>query len=633
MKQINLFLLGATTLTLVACGAQDEATVPAETPSTTVETNSEKPEISANKAFLDLAASHAKRIIRTDPETATILGLGEDIAGQGFQARLGSYSPLARDEIVSLNDRLYQDLQQVDRSALSGTAAVTYDVLAATYELSARRNQFQFGGGSVLGGVAPYPINQITGPHLSLPRLLLTQHPFETRQDAEDYLSRLIEMGRALDEARDAMILDAEAGVVPPIFALTGAAGSIETFIDAAPADHLLVTYFAGKIEDLPSLSAEDRETMVATATANVADTVYPAFTRLVETLRSFTDAAGPDAGIWRLDEGEAFYQLTLTAYGAGNMSADDVHELGLREVERISGEMNAIMDELGTPAAETAGMRFSGLKSNPDLVYPNTDEAKEELLEELRGQVEEINLIAPQWFGTLPPQEVEVRRIPVYEQDSSAGGYYTSPSLDGSRPGIYWINLKDTADWPKYSLKALTYHEAVPGHHFQIGLQQAVEDMPLIRNMLYFSEFGEGWALYAEKLAEEMGMFENDPLGNLGRLQSELFRAGRLVVDTGLHHKRWSREEAIDWMTKYTGETRASVTREVERYAVWPGQATSYKLGMIRIEELRAEAEAELGARFDIRAFHDVVLLSGAVPLPVLEANVAEWVANQKGL
>ncbi len=264
-------------------------------------------------------------------------------------------------------------------------------------------------------------------------------------------------------------------------------------------------------------------------------------------------------------------------------------------------------------------------------MIYPNTDEAKEELLASLRGQVDQINALAPDWFGTLPPQAVEVRRIPVYEQDSAPGGYYTSPSLDGTRPGIYWINLKDTSDWPRYTLKTLTYHEAVPGHHFQIALQQDVEDMPLLRNMMFYSEYGEGWALYAEKVADEMGMYEGDPLGQLGRLQSELFRAGRLVVDTGLHDKRWTREEAIDWMVKHTGETRAAVTREVERYSVWPGQATSYKLGQLKILELRARAEEALGDDFDIRAFHDAVLLDGSMPLPVLEARIDEWIEERR--
>jgi len=237
----------------------------------------------------------------------------------------------------------------------------------------------------------------------------------------------------------------------------------------------------------------------------------------------------------------------------------------------------------------------------------------------------------AGDWFGTLPTQPVEVRRIPVYEQDSSPGGYYSAASLDGTRPGIFWINLKNTADWPKHMLKTLTYHEAAPGHHFQRSLERGA-GLPVIRTMLGYSEFSEGWALYAEQVAAEMGMYADDPLGDLGRLQSELFRAARLVVDSGLHHKQWTREQAIDYMQGITGDTRDQVTREVERYAVWPGQACSYKLGMIKINELRQQAEEALGADFDIREFHDEVLMTGAMPLPVLERKIDRWIKEKQG-
>ncbi len=615
-------LLAASTLALLVAGCGEEPAAVAEPAAPS--------EAGANEAMLAMAERHAGAILRAVPELATSLGVGEAVAGEGFAGRLGDYSPLARAEAASLNDRFLRELREVDRGALTGTAAVTFDVLENAYEAAARRNQFEFGGPAVIASSGPYIVTQLSGPHIDLPRLLLTEQPLETAEDARAYLARLEEMGRALGETAEAILLDAEGGVVPPRFALEGAARSIEGLTEAPPAEHPLASRLREALSGMEGLTPEERTGLAAEAERVLAETVYPAYGSLRETLLSLTEAAGEDAGVWRLDQGEAFYAHALRGYGASDMTPSDIHELGLAEVERISAEMDAILDELGVEG-ETAGLRFAKLADDPGMVYPNDDPSKEALLATLREQVDAINVKAPDWFGTLPPQPVEVRRIPTYEQDSAPGGYYTGPSLDGSRPGIYWINLKDTADWPRYTLKTLTYHEAVPGHHFQIALQQDVGDMPLVRNMLFLSEFGEGWALYAEKVADEMGMYEDDPLGQLGRLQSELFRAARLVVDTGLHDKRWTREEAIAWMTRTTGETEASVTREIERYSVWPGQATSYKLGQLKILELRDRAREALGDAFDIRAFHDEILLDGSVPLPVLEEKVEAWIERQR--
>ena len=612
---------------LVACGADAPPPAPVQDAQAPVASRA-----SEDQRMLAMAKQHAEAVLRAAPEAATSLGVGEEMAGEGYLSRLGDYSPLAREEAASLNARFLQDLGEIDRSRLTGTAAVTYDVLRDAYRTAAARNGFDFGDGAVFGSASPYRVTQLSGPHIGLPRLLLTEQPLDTPGDAEAYVARLSEIARALDETREAVLLDAEAGVVPPAFALEKAAASIGALTEPAISDHPLVANLSKRLADIDGLPSEDAERLAARAEAALAEAVYPAYARLAEALRSLVPAAGPDAGIHKIDAGAEFYQHALDSYGANGMTPDEVHALGLAEVARISAEMDAIMDALPATvdAQGTAGQRFAALSADPNMVYPNTDAAKEALLASLREQVAAIQAVAPDWFGTLPPQPVEVRRIPAYEEDSAPGGYYTGPSLDGSRPGIYWINLKDTADWPRYTLKTLTYHEAVPGHHFQIALQQAVEDMPTLRNMLYYSEFGEGWALYAERVAAEMGMYADDPLGDLGRLQSELFRAARLVVDTGLHDERWTREDAIGWMTRTTGETEASVTREVERYAVWPGQATSYKLGELRIRALRAEAEEALGERFDIRAFHDAVLLDGSVPLPVLEEKIAAWIESQ---
>ena len=628
LRKPMLAIMGGIALAgLAACGERTAA--PDTQPPAAEEASA--PVLTANEQLEAMAARHAAAVLQTSPELATFLGVGEDIAGEGYRARLGGYGFAAFEEVRALNEQFLQDIRSIDRDALSGQARVTYDVLRDAYQTAARRNQFPFGGAAPYASASPYLVTQLSGPHLLLPRLMLTQHSLENRQDAEDYISRLSEFSRVFDETIETVTGDGAQLVTPPVFALDGAINSIAGFTAPAPADNPLVATFAAKLETVESLSDDDRAALVARAAEMVETNVYPAYARLLAALENLKFQASADAGIWCLgDDGAAFYALALSSYGAGGMSGDEVHELGLSEVERISGEMDAILKAQGLTEG-TVAERFAAIGARDGMRYPNTDEAKAEMLVDLNAQVDEIMARASDWFDTLPAQQVEVRRIPVYEQDSSPGGYYSAAPLDGSRPGIFWINLKNTADWPKHTLKTLTYHEAVPGHHFQRSLERSA-GLPLIRTMLGYSEFSEGWALYAEQVAAEMGMYADDPLGDLARLQSELFRAARLVVDTGLHHKQWSREQAIDYMAGVTGDTRDSVTREVERYAVWPGQACAYKLGMLKINELRNKAEEALGPDFDIREFHDEVLLTGAMPLPVLDRKISAWIKEKQG-
>ena len=631
MDGINNYLLsgaaGAFALMLAACAEQTAAPTGPDAGADVVEAPDAPAVMDEGAVLRALADDHAAQVLRAAPEFATILGVDESVAGQDYNARLGDYGFEATQRARAMNEMFLREIRGVERGSLSAQDAVTYDVLRDAYQTGARRNQFVFGGAAPWGSTSPYMVTQLSGPHLFLPRLLQTQHPLRSKKDAEDYLARLEAFGRVFDETIEVIGGDAAAGVVPPYFALEGASASMKAFTAAAPADNPLVGTFAARIAEIDGLSETDRAELVEGAAQRVETVVYPAYARLAETLDGLVPQAGRDAGVWRIgeDEGAAFYQHALDSYGAGGMSGEEIHELGLVEVERITAKMDAILTAQGLDEGSVA-QRFEAVGARDDMRYPNTDDGRAVLLADLNIQVDEIMAIAPDWFATLPSQPVEVRRIPVYEQDTAPGGYYSSPSLDGTRPGIYWINLKNTADWPKHTLKTLTYHEAVPGHHFQRSLERAV-DMPLIRNMMGYSEYAEGWALYAEQLAAEMGMYADDPLGDLGRLQSELFRAARLVVDTGLHHKRWTREEAIDYMLGVTGDTRDAVTREIERYAVWPGQAASYKLGMIKMNALRDKAEAELGDAFDIREFHDAVLLTGSMPLPVLENRVNDWI------
>lgn len=589
----------------------------------------EQAEIDFNAMLAQLADDHARQVLAEAPEFATILGVSEDVAGAGFAARLGGYGFEANQRVHSLNEKFIQDIRSLERSELDGPARITYDTLRHSYETAARRNQFDFGAAAPFASSSPYMVTQLTGPHLFLPRLMLTQHPVESETDAQSYLARLEAFGRVFDEVNETVGADAAIGVVPPDFAIAGARQSIASFTNMAAAENPLARNFATKILEIDGLSEDAKTALSERATELVEMVVFPAYARLDATLESIMAQATSDAGIWKLgEEGAAFYQHALDSYGAAGMTGEEIHTLGLAEVERISAQMDAIMRADGQRDGSVAA-RFSAIGLREGMQYPNTDEGRAVLLGDLNEQVAEIMAEAPDWFGAVPSQPVEVRRIPVYEQDSAPGGYYSSPALTGDRPGIFWINLKDTADWPKHTLKTLTYHEAAPGHHFQRSLERSA-GLPLIRNMLGFSEFAEGWALYAEQVAAEMGLYDDDPLGDLGRLQSELFRAARLVVDTGIHHHQWSREDAISYMQSVTGDGRAAVTREIERYAVWPGQACSYKIGMLKINELRERAEAALGDRFDLKDFHDEVLLTGAMPLPVLERKIDAWIERQ---
>ncbi|TQV72640.1 DUF885 domain-containing protein [Exilibacterium tricleocarpae] len=581
-------------------------------------------------AFLAMTEEQAKTFLRRAPLFATSLGVSADYLGEKFSDRLGDFSVAAVAENKAANAEFLAALDKFDSSRLQGTAATTYDVLKTSLQMAAEFKPYVHGAYNPLGIFSPYPVTQISGPHISLPRALQTQHPLTSEADAEDYLTRLGQIQQALADTAAVVRADADQGVLPPGFALEGAINTIAQMTAPAPATHPLVESFDQRLQQVDSVTAERRRQLVARAATLVETGVYPGYAALRAALEELRPRATDDPGIWALPDGEKRYQLALESFGAAGKTAAEVHALGQREVERIQAEMDRILKAQGY-AEGSVIERYIALSQEPRFIYPNTDAGRQELLAGLNAQMEQIAGLLPDILLTLPKAGVEVRRIAEYEQDGAPGGYYTGPSLDGSRPGIYWINLKDTADWPKFTLPTLTYHEASPGHHLQVAIAQEIDDLPMIRNMLWYSEYGEGWALYAEVLAQELGLYDEDPFGDLGRLQSELFRAARLVVDTGLHYKKWTRQQAIDYLHGATGETLAAVTREVERYAVWPGQACSYKLGQLKILELRARARQRLGERFDLRAFNDQLLIRGAVPLPVLEANIEQWIDSVK--
>ncbi len=334
------------------------------------------------------------------------------------------------------------------------------------------------------------------------------------------------------------------------------------------------------------------------------------------------------DAGIWRLPRGEEMYPVALRARTTTAMTADEIHDTGVQLVAQYSSEMDAILRAQGMTRGGVA-QRIQALSRRPDQLYPNTDAGRAQILADLNTQTRTIVAMMPQAFNTLAQAQLEIKRIPPYTEAGAPGGYYQRGALDGSRPGAYYINLRDTHEWPRFSLPTLNYHEGVPGHHWQISIQQESGAIPFVRSaLLGFSAFSEGWGLYAEQLADELGAYADNPLGRLGYLQSACFRASRLVVDTGIHYKRWSREQAIQSMMEATGDLESSVTTEIERYCVSPGQACSYMVGKQVLLRLREEARAALGERFDLKGFHDTLLANGSAPLSVVERLARDWAA-----
>jgi uncharacterized protein (DUF885 family) len=386
------------------------------------------------------------------------------------------------------------------------------------------------------------------------------------------------------------------------------------------------------RLPNTQGVAEAERAAYIAQAETLVRDTVFPAYRRQIEALRAIRPRAVHDAGIWRLPQGAEMYAAALRSRTTTTMSPQEIHDMGLELIAQLHGEMDTILRAEGLTRGSVAE-RVQEISRRPDQLYPNTEEGRAQILADLNQQTREIEALMPQAFNTLAQAQLEIRRVPPAIEAGAPGGYYQRAALDGSRPGAYFINLRNTAEWPRFTLPTLNYHEGVPGHHWQIAIQQESGSIPFIRSaMLGFSAFSEGWGLYAEQLADELGIYVNNRLGRLGYLQSMTFRASRLVVDTGIHHLRWSREQAIASMVEATGDQESSVTTEIERYCVWPGQATSYMVGRQAINRMRDASQATLGARFDLKGFHDTMLTNGAVPLTVLERIMADWTTSQRG-
>jgi uncharacterized protein (DUF885 family) len=553
------------------------------------------------------------------PELATQLGLDK-----GAHADLKS--KLSHAGIADLARHKRQTAEQlarlraVPRKPLTGMDAVNYDCVLYDLETTDKANQ-RFGYGHE-GANAPYVLSQITGSYTEVPDFLDSAHTIETRADCEAYVARLSEFARRMDDEVERVRRDVGLGVVPPDFAIDKSLKQMAT-LHAPPETSSLVSSVADRAK-AKGIAGD----WAGEATKVYVAKVLPALERQIALLRELRPKATHDAGVWRLPDGEAYYAAALAGQTTTTMTPAEVHKLGLDVTKELQARADVLFRKIGKSQGSIAE-RYADLFKDPKYIYPNTDAGKAKEIADLNKLVQAMQQRLPKYFGELPRTPLEIRRIPAATEEG-ASTHYTDGSLDGARPGIYWLNLRDTGEAPFWDMPTTTFHEGIPGHHLQLTLQKQA-DLPMLRKASGFGAYIEGWALYSEQLAQEMGVYADDPAGELGYIHDALLRSGRLVTDTGLHAMRWSREQAVQTLHEIDGDPVELAGQEIERYACTPGQACSYMVGKITILRLRDKAKAALGPRFDIRQFHDAVLLAGAMPLTVLERVVNTYIASHR--
>jgi uncharacterized protein (DUF885 family) len=565
-------------------------------------------------AFLDAAFEES---IARSPQTLTALGRKElyDRLNDYSEAETNRQLALARIQLSQLRNRF-------DRTRLSPAGRLSYDLFEYEMVQDIENDSWRDYG---------FPMSTNGSPAGNLPVFLINQHRVTSVADAEAYVARIRETERAMAEISARVRSQADKGIVPPKFNFAPVRADARKAITGAPfgagPDSPLLADFTKKVNALEA-PAEQKAKLVADARTALST----GFRRGIETMLATLDAVEPKAtgnrGAWSLPNGAEFYAARLKASTTTNLGADEIHSLGLAEVARIQKEMEAIKTRVGFKG--TLQAFFGHIKGGKQFKYPNTEPGREQYLKDANVFIAQVMEKAPQYFRRLPKAPLDVRAVEKWRQDTASVAFYNAPSPDGSRPGIYYVNLADMNQVLKPQIESISYHEGAPGHHFQIALQQELEGIPMFRRFGGYGAYAEGWGLYAERLGREMGFFQ-DPYSEFGHLSLELWRAVRLVVDTGIHAKRWTREQAIGYFQQNSLLSERDIAKEVERYFNWPGQATSYKIGQLKIVELRRRAEQALGTRFDIRDFHAAVLENGSLPLDILEQQVDAYIASAK--
>ena len=571
------------------------------------------PEMFYARVFLTFALRH--------PEMLTQMGLLENTPFRGYADELDDRSVAFEKKEASFVDDELKTLRSYDLAKMKPSDRLSAQVLDwFLSDAQKASHEFRF---------YDYPVNQLFGVQNNLPSFLMSVQPLKQKRDAEAYVTRAGKIGRAIDQTIEQLAVRESLGVIPPRFVMQRVLVEMRGFIGEPAAKNPLVTTFTGKADSIPGLDEASRKRLTDDLVKNVETSVYPAYQRLIATCERLEAKTTDDDGVWKLPNGDAYYDYRLRNSTTTDMPADTIHALGLREVDRIQAQMRALLREQKLPA-EPFGKAVSAARNDPRFGFAEGDAGREQILAGYREILKESSERCEALFDVRPKAALEVKRVPEFKQATSPGAYYNSPTLDGSRPGVFYANLRDPRETKRPGMRTLAYHEGIPGHHFQQAIAQETKGLPFFRSVIPFTAYDEGWALYAERLALENG-FHRDAYDSLGAYGAELFRAVRLVVDTGIHRKHWTRQQAIDYMVANTGMDSSAVITEIERYIVMPGQACAYKVGQLAILAMRDRAKAQLGDKFDLKRFHNVVLTNGALPLQLLEKCVDDWVAQEQ--
>lgn len=562
----------------------------------------------------------ALKMALSSPETLSSLHFLESMGISGHNADLDDASPQSTNEFFEFLASEKRVLQSYSDSSLSKDELMSKQIAMYLLDFAEEAEKYKYHN---------YPVNQLFGVQNGFPTFMEAQHQINDVEEAEFYIQRMTKLPKKFSQVLEGLRIRTSEGIIPPKFVISRVIEEMTNFSQQAVTENILYQSFDKKLSALEDLAPEDKQRLLNEAKEVIEAEVYPAYVQLTQYFEGLGDKANNDDGFWKLPNGEDAYRLALKFFTTTDYTPDYIHNVGLAEVTRIQAEILAILTSEGFDKSTGFESAIELLAAEPRFYYADTDEGRQQILDDYQKIIDEIEVGMDSAFRIKAKAGVEVKRIPEFKEKTSPGAYYNAPAVDGSRPGIFYANLYDIKATPKYSMRTLAYHEAIPGHHFQISVAQELEDMPLFRKFAPFTAYVEGWALYSERVAWELG-FQSNPYDNIGRLQAELFRAVRLVVDTGIHAKRWTREEAIAYMKKNTGMAQTDVISEIERYIVMPGQACAYKVGMMKILELRNKAKVALGDRFDLRDFHDVVLKNGAVPLDILEVFIDEYIAEK---
>jgi uncharacterized protein (DUF885 family) len=558
----------------------------------------------------------------SEPELLSSLGLVEQFGITSHNGKLSDESPAHQQKVI---DRWKKDLAQLREYPLdrqTQSQRLSTHVLDWFLERQVEGEKWQWHN---------YPVNQLFGVQNQFPSFMANTHRLLNRQDCEYYVKRLEAVPTKFDQLLEGLRVREEKQILPPRFVVEEVLTEMNNFVATPASENILATSFKTRAAKIAKLTDKDRTDFQSRVETAVTDHVYPAYRKVIDYFNGVLPKTTTDDGVWRLPEGDAFYTYALHENTTTTLPPDQVHALGLREVARIEGEMRTILDANGF-AGQPIGPSMDKLGKDPRFLYPNDDKGRADAIAEYTRLIDAAtDRSKKQLFLTAPRAKIEVRRVPEFKEATAPGAYYQPGAQDGTRPGIFFANLRDMNEAPKWSMPTLAYHEGVPGHHWQLSTAQELKGVPQFRKVIPFTAYAEGWALYCEWLAKQVGWYDNDVFGDLGRLRDELFRAVRLVVDTGIHAKHWTREQAIAYMREKTGMGEKEVRSEIERYIVMPGQACAYKVGMLKIQELRARAQQELGEKFDQREFHEIVLKNGALPLEILEEQVNEYIQRKK--